>query len=309
VDAAPPLDPLHPAAQAVADELERLSGPEPFEELAVADARRAPLPIDAGRALARRLGRDALPPVARVDDRTVDGPAGPLPVRVYTPPGAADPRPPLLVFVHGGGWVLGDLDGVEELARGLCVHGGCVVASVGYRKAPEARFPAPYDDVRAAAGAVRQRAAAFGADPARAAIAGESAGASLAAAAAAALPGAFRLQVLLVPVTDLAAEPGGWYARHLLADPADATDPRVSPLRAPRADLEGRPPALVVTAGADPLRGQGRAFAGRLMDARVPTTHAHVPGVMHAFLGLAAVLEPAAAAQRLIGAHVRAALA
>ena len=277
----------------------------PFDTLTVEEAR-ARLkvhPLPGARA-------DA---VASAADRTIPGPSGPLGLRVYTPFGAGPF--PLLVFFHGGGFVVCDLTTHDALCRNLCAGAGCVVASVDYRLAPEHRFPAAPDDCLAATRWAAEHAAELGADPARVAVGGDSAGGNLAAVVAlrARDEGGPRLagQLLLYPTTD--AEAAGmpslaenaegygltrrdmaWFKGHYLADPAEAADPHASPLRA--ADLRGLPPALVQTAEYDPLRDEGEAYAARLREAGVPTTLSRRAGMIHGFLffpGLVAAADAA----------------
>ena len=277
----------------------------PFDTLTVEEARARlkVYPLPGARA-------DA---VASAIDRTIPGPAGPLGLRVYTPRGGTGPLP-LLVFFHGGGFVVCDLGTHDALCRNLCAGAGCVVASVGYRLAPEHRFPAAPDDCLAATRWAAEHAAELGADPARVAVGGDSAGGNLAAVTALRLrdEGGPRLagQVLLYPTTD--AEPAGmpslvenegygltrrdmaWFKRHYFNDPSDAGNPHASPLRA--ADLRGLPPALVQTAEYDPLRDEGEAYAARLRAAGVPTTVSRRAGMVHGFLffpGLVAAADAA----------------
>ena len=254
-------------------------------------------------------------------DRTIPGPGGPLPVRVYRPNvggvlgrvrEAVGGRPlPVLVFAHGGGFVVGSLDAADSAARGLANQAQCVVVSVGYRLAPEHRFPAAHEDLLAAVRWLSAHADELDGDPERLAIAGESAGGTLATATCLALARAGErlpvLQALIVPVTDW-ADRGAmhWYARHLVSDPAQVEDPRLSPLRLPLRELAGLPPTIVVTAGADELREQGEAYALKLMDAGVHVTLTRFPGVGHSFFGMKAVLAAANLAVLQVGAAVRA---
>ncbi len=268
------------------------------------------------------LRRDALMaggptiPVAAADDLTVDGGDGPLPARLYRPGGADEPtrtwqatdeRLPLLVFLHGGGFVLGDLDSHDAVCRVFCRHAGILVLSVGYRLAPEHRFPAAVDDALAAFGWAVDNAERLGADPRRIAVGGDSAGGNLAAIIAqhdaASGRGALALQLLLYPVVDfvdrtasrelfgrgffLESDTMDWFEQHYLPPagerPADfdPADRRLSPLRT--ADLTGLAPALVVTAGFDPLRDEGEAYAARLAEAGVPTLARRMPDLIHGF--------------------------
>ncbi|MCZ7526726.1 MAG: alpha/beta hydrolase [Acidimicrobiia bacterium] len=257
--------------------------------------------VDASARRARRVE------VHRVDDRHIPGPGGELPVRVYRPSGGTGL--PVLVWFHGGGWVLGGLDSHEELLRPLVNATGCVVVSVDYRLAPEHRFPAAVDDAFAAVSWVHDHAEAVGGDPERVAVGGDSAGGNLAAVVSLMArdrggpPVAF--QLLVYPVTDhefesasmrenrgyfLEADGMRWFYRHYLGD-ADPGDWRVSPLRA--SDLGGLPPALVITAELDPLRDQGEAYGRRLGEAGVAVDVRRYDGMFHGFLGFRDVLEPA----------------
>ncbi len=278
----------------------------PFDTLSVEEARARlkVYPLPGARA-------DA---VASVADRTIPGPAGPLGLRVYTPLGGTGPFP-LLVFFHGGGFVVCDLDTHDALCRNLCAGAGCVVASVDYRLAPEHRFPAAPDDCLAATRWAAEHAAELGADPARVAVAGDSAGGNLAAVVAlrARDEGGPRLaaQLLLYPTTDAAAagmpslaenaegygltrRDMAWFKDRYFNDPSDAGNPHASPLRA--ADLRGLPPALVQTAEYDPLRDEGEAYAARLREAGVPTTVSRRTGMIHGFLFFPGLVRAADAA-------------
>ena len=223
------------------------------------------------------------PADVKVMDRTIPGPAGELPVRLYRPASApADALLPALVYAHGGGWVFGNLDSHDVLCAQLALEAGIAVFHVDYRLAPEARFPGAFDDVVAALQWVAANGASVGIDPTRLAIGGDSAGGNLAAAVAlwARDNGGPKLlmQLLAYPVTDAVARTESyrhfedgyglnavtmeWFFDHYTPEKANRGDWRVSPLRA--ASLAGLPPALVVTAGYDPLRDEGRAYAWRL---------------------------------------------
>ncbi len=269
--------PLHPSAQVIVDFLNDAGlgiGPDATPEQA--------------RALtAQRAGWFEPHAVHEVYDRTVPGPAGPVPVRVYRPSEATGL--PVVVWFHGGGWVIGGLDSHDHLCRLLCDDAGCVVVSVDYRLAPEHPFPAAVEDCVAAYGWVAANATEVGGDPGRVAVGGDSAGGNLAAVVALTRRDAGdpppRAQVLVYPVTDhefdspsmhenatgyfLEREHMRWFFGHYLRTPADADDWRVSPLRAP--DLSGVAPAIVVTAEYDPLRDQGEAYGARLRAAGVDT--------------------------------------
>ncbi|MGW7365767.1 alpha/beta hydrolase [Streptomyces sp. NPDC054841] len=252
---------------------------------------------------------DPLPPVGRVRDRTIPGPAGDLDlaVRIYEPEGGKRPRP-TVVFLHGGGFTLCGLDTYERTCRTLCRAASAVVVSVDQRLAPEARFPAPLEDAYAALVWAADHIGELGGDPAALVVAGDSSGGTLAAAGALLARDrggpAIALQALVYPATDAAMDTGSyrtnahgyyltaahmeWFWAQYLGPEGDPADPLASPLRA---RLEGLPPAYIVTAGCDPLCDEGRAYAARLRDAGVAVTEGHFPGMFHGFLALAAVLE------------------
>jgi acetyl esterase len=266
------------------------------------------LPLDQGRAQISSeawVFGDAIP-VGTVRDLTVPGPAGPIPARLYHPSGLEEPSA-LLVYYHGGGWVLGDLEVSDSACRVLAVNAGLSVLSVDYRLAPEHRFPAAVDDAVAAFRYAVDHAASLGVDPAAVGVGGESAGGNLAAVVSqitTAEPGpAPAFQLLFFPVTDLSTKhrsyrlfPEGfflteaqmdWYRGHYLADPSHAFDPRVSPLLAE--DLTGLPHAYVAVAGFDPLRDEGEAYARRLKQAGVPVTLRRHSGLVHGIINATGV--------------------
>jgi acetyl esterase len=244
--------------------------------------------------------------------------AGSIPVRVYSPDA---PLPaPTIVYFHGGGFVIGDLDTHDSLARRLCNDVGAVVVSVDYRLAPEHPFPAGVEDADSAVRWVVAHVSDFGGDPARVAVAGDSAGANLAAVAvqfatADGIP--LAAQLLAYPTTDAGGEYASltenaegyflsradmewFFSRYLGMDLDDprarglSADPRVSPLRA--ASLAGLPPAIVATAEFDPLRDEGDAYATALAAAGVPVEHRQFPGMIHGFWGMGATSVGAEAA-------------
>ena len=247
-------------------------------------------------------------PVHDVTDRTIPGPAGDIPVRVYRPSAATGL--PLLLWFHGGGWVTGNLDTHDQLGRLLSDAVGAVVVSVDYRLAPEAKFPAAADDCLAAYEWVLEHASEVGADAGRVAIGGDSAGGNLAAvvtldARERGLPQP-KLQLLVYPVTDyefesasmidnakgyfLEAESMQWFYDHYARTPSDFADPRFSPLRA--SDVSGLADAVVVTAEFDPLRDQGEAYGKRLQQANVSTEVVRADGLIHGFFGLHEFMPP-----------------
>jgi acetyl esterase len=247
------------------------------------------------------LGRR--PRVAAARALAIEGPGGPLPLRVYTPQGTGPF--PVMLYLHGGGWVIGSVASYDALARHLCHETGSVVVTVDYRLAPEHRFPAALDDCRAALDWVHANCTALGGDPRRIVLAGDSAGGNLTAVCAALAHDAGAPspagQVLVYPVTGYHtpptpsyAEPDKgrmlsrammvWFFEQYLPDPSQAADPRACPLR--REDLSGLPPALVITAQHDPLRDEGIAYARRLAAAGVPVRESHYAGEQHGFVGL-----------------------
>lgn len=248
------------------------------------------------------------PPLARKEDLTIPGPAGDLPARLYGPEPAGRAPLPLIAFFHGGGWIQGDLETHDALCGKLSRRAGALVVAVDYRLAPEHKFPAAVEDCLAAWRWLAAHAAELGGDPARLAVAGDSAGGNLSAVVSqrmaveqGPMPAA---QVLIYPATDMHLQSAsheamrndaviprerirfylGWYLR----SEADKDDPLASP--ALTEDLTGQPPALVVTCGFDPLRDEGRDYAERLTRAGVEASHREWPGQIHAFTILTAVI-------------------
>jgi acetyl esterase len=293
--------PLDPQAKVFLDQMIAMGGP-PLHSLSVPDARALMVAL-AGMAGTRDL------PLATVQDRTIPGPAGAIPVRVYTPHGTG-PHP-LLVYFHGGGWVIGNLDTHDGVCRELAHGAGCVVMSVDYRLAPEHKFPAAPDDCYAATAWAGQHAAEIGADARRIAVAGDSAGGNLTCVVAlmARDKGGPRLcfQLPIYPATShaldmpsyvenatgylLETEAMVWFWGHYLPTHADGEHVYASPLRAQ--DLRGLPPALVITAEFDPLRDEGEAYAKRLKDAGVPTRLRRFDGMIHGFFGMSGIMDQA----------------
>lgn len=256
---------------------------------------------------------ESVPPadLAAVEDLDVPGAAGILRARLYRP--KADSAVPTLLYLHGGGFVVGDVDAYDLQARNIAEKAGVAVLSCDYRLAPEHPFPAAVEDAVALTRWTLANAAKLGGDSARVAIAGDSAGGNLAAVAAQAVRDespALIGQLLIYPVTDFANERPShtenadgplltrsrmeWFNEHYLPDGADPRDPRVSPLLAP--NLTGLPPAIVVTAGYDPLRDEGDAYAEALRAAGVAVTHLRYPSLIHGFCGFGPFSEGCATA-------------
>jgi acetyl esterase len=292
--------PINPQVQALLDEFAK-QGLPPFEEMSPTQARLVALGF-------RDLQGEA-ENVAEVRDIMIPGPAGALPVRLYHPsPGKVLP---LVVYFHGGGWVIGDVEIVDKPCRALANASGCVVASVNYRLSPETKFPGPVEDCYAATRWLSEHAGSVGTDTRSVAVAGDSAGGNLAAAVALMARDrgapAIAYQLLIYPVTMPAAgstfasysdNADGylltragmvWFWDHYLATPDDGKNPYASPLHA--ADLSGLPPAMVITAEFDPLRDEGLAYARRLQEAGVSVKSSHYDGMIHGFFWMAGALD------------------
>jgi acetyl esterase len=265
--------------------------------------------------------------IGATSDRTFPGPSGEVGLRVYTPLGATAPLLPGLVFFHGGGFVLGDLESHDGLCRTLSNESGCRVVSVDYRLAPEHPFPAAVEDSFAAVKWVAENAAELGIDAARIAVGGDSAGGNLAAVAAVLAKKAsgpkLAFQLLIYPVAQLGgAETASmrenakgyflekasmeWFTRLYCPEASQRSDPRLSPLLA--RDVTGLPPAYVVTAGFDPLRDEGKAYADKLDAAGVAVTYVNYPGMVHGFFSFRGLVPKAREAVAAAAAALRAAL-
>ena len=288
--------PLDPQAKAVMDQVATLGFP----------AAHTVSPQQA-RANAQARSRAAGPEVARVQDRTIPGPDSQLSVRIYTPPGSGPF--PALVWFHGGCWVVGDLESADATARHLTLGAGCVVVSVDYRLAPEAKFPGPAEDCYAATRWVAEHAAEIGGSGNNLAVGGDSAGGNLAAAVCLMAKDrggpSLGMQLLVYPVTARDFQTGSyvdnaegynltrdtmvWYWEQYLANDTDGTNAYAAPQQAQ--DLRGLPPAVVITAEYDPLRDEGEAYAHRLQAVGVPTTCTRYPGMIHGFFGMSAVVD------------------
>jgi acetyl esterase len=249
------------------------------------------------------------PPISRAADSVIPGPGGDLTIRVYTPEGKGPF--PILIFSHGGGFVLGNLDTHDPVCRNLCAGAGCVVVAVDYRLAPENKFPAATDDCLAATCWAAENAEALGGDPNRICVGGDSAGANLSTVTAMRIRDEggpnLRGQLLVYPLTDyhtpgtpsikkfaglfLTWEEMVWFAEQYIGDPSEIDHPHVHPLRA--RDLSDLPPALVMTAEYDPLRDEGERYAERMASRRVPVRHIRYNGMIHGFFGFLGIFDQA----------------
>ena len=304
--------PLDPKAQEVIDEAAALGIPPPHT-----------VSPQQARLNAQLRPRAPGPAVSDVKDLNIPSPRGEVPVRVYTPPGEGPF--PVLMWFHGGGIVVGDLDAADGNSRNLCVGAGCVVVSVDYRLAPEHKFPAAPEDCYAATTWVVEQGASIDADPRRIVVGGDSAGGNLAAVVA--LMSRDRSgptlshQPMVYPMLDcdydtpsylqnadgflLTRDSMIWFWNHYLRSDDDKADPYALPLQAE--DLSGLPSALVITAEYDPLRNDGETYGGRLQKEGVPTTSVCYDGMLHGFFAMSAVLDQgkqamAAASDELIKA-------
>ena len=306
---------LHPQARALLDLLAARGVPT-IESLPHLDARSA---YRERRAILQPPPQD----VAEVRDLSAPGPHGPIPLRLYRPKVDSGVRLPVLVYYHGGGWVIGDLDTHDTLCRELANGSGMAVVAVDYRLAPEHRFPAAFDDALAATQWVHDHADELGVDATRLAVGGDSAGGNLAAVVCLAARDAGTLpivfQLLIYPGTDqrrghgshttngkgylLTADTITWFHDHYIDDPKHDLDWRASPLL--HADHRGLPPALVITAGYDPLRDEGLDYARALSAAGNAATYVCFERQIHGFITMGKVLDEANTAVALCAAELK----
>ena len=310
---------LHPQAKALLELIARVGLPA-THTLSPPDAR-------AMYRERRFFTQPAAPEVGRITELQADGPHGAIPLRAYRPAGCADAQTlPVLVYFHGGGWVIGALDTHDPLCRELANASGCAVVAVDYRMGPEHRFPAAVDDCIAATRWVRRHAHDLQLDASRLAVGGDSAGGNLATVVAIAardagdLPIAF--QLLISPATDmrrtapshvsngqgylLTSDTIGYFHDHYIADAAQDLDWRASPLL--HDDLSKLPPALLLTAGYDPLRDEGLAYSQALTEAGNRVTHICFERQIHGFITMGKVIDEANAAVAICAAELRRAL-
>ena len=305
---------LDPQVQGLLDAF-KAQGLKSFEQMTVPEAR--------ATAMAFVDLEGDVEPVAEVTEHRVPVRGGEIALRLYRPAGAA--AQPVVVYFHGGGFVFGNLDLVDKVARSLSKVSGAAVASVDYRKAPEHPFPTAPEDAYAALGWVREHAGQFGLDAARIAVAGDSAGGNLAAVVSQIArdrqgPKIVH-QVLIYPVTDAAGvgypsrqenaegylltqAAMEWFFGHYLTDPAEAKLPYVSPIRG---DLQGLPAATVITAGYDPLRDEGDAYAAALAKAGSTVDHVRNPSMIHGFFWMRGVIGHTQGVFDRVGRNLRAA--
>src|SRR5262245_306184 len=308
--------PLDSQAQSLVDALAKLNL-KPIEDSTPDEARES--------MRSRTAGLGPFPDVAAITEHRVPVQGAEIAVRLYSP-GGAGPHP-ALVFYHGGGWVIGDLDTHDGLCRTLTKAAGCMVASVDYRLAPETKYPAAAEDSYAALLWLVANAGKLGVDPRRIAVGGDSAGGNLSTVVALMARDrkgpALACQILIYPVTNhsldtpsyhenatgyvLTREAMRWFWRHYLAREEQGKEPHASPLQA--ASLAGLPPALVITAECDPLRDEGEVYAARLRDAGVPVTLTRYGGTFHGFIRMTKFLDKARAAVDEIAGSLRKAFA
>ena len=306
---------LHPQCKAFLDMLAAAGG-KPLEQLPLAEARLVP------RALIEFGGPEEH--VARVEDRVIPGPAQPIPVRIYWPVLAGNL--PALMFFHGGGFVICDLDSHDRQCRSLANASGSVVVAVDYRLAPEHTFPAAPDDAYAATRYVAEHSAEFGIDPNRLAVVGDSAGGNLATVVALMARDrggpALRFQLLIYPVVDfedespsmreyatdhfLTRELMDWFLSQYVTSAAEGRSPFASPMNAD--DVRGLPPAMIITGECDPLRDQGEAYARKLQKAGIPVELKRYDGMIHLFFNLGGIIDTGRTAMADVASAVRQAL-
>ena len=310
--------PLHSQYEALLSQLASAGGP------ALSD-----MPVSAGREMYRMM-QPAAPDieVGKVEDRKIPGPGGPIPVRIYTPKASPQNKGgpfPIFMNFHGGGWVIGDLDTADSQCRDVCNLAQCVVVSVDYRLAPEHKFPAAVDDCLAAYRWLRERGREVGVDTGRVGVGGDSAGGNLAAVVCQlargqglALPAC---QVLIYPATDFTLDTPShrelehghiiprdrivWYAQQYLRNEADKLDERASPIRG---EMRGLPPALIITAGFDPLRDEGHRYAEALRKGGTDVQCHEYEGQIHAFVSLTKAIPQGMTATLEIADYLRARL-
>jgi acetyl esterase len=299
--------------QAVLDQLAALH-PKPITALSAPAARKQPSPADAVKALLTKQGKSTAPmPVGNVENRMIPGPSGQIPVRIYTPKGSGPF--PVVVYYHGGGWVIANLNTYDASPRAIVNMANAVVVSSHYRQGPEHKFPAAHQDAFAAYRWVLENAKSLNGDSSKVAVMGESAGGNLAAAVSMmARDSSVQLpvyQVLVYPIAgsdvntpsyreNATAKPLNkpmmqWFFQKYLRSPADGKSPLIDLVHA---DLQALPAATVITAQIDPLRSEGKELADRLEEAGVEVDYQNYDGVTHEFFGMGAVVNEAKLAEQ-----------
>lgn len=312
---------LHPEMQAVIEQLTALSGPTPLAKMTPQEARKAPSAADAAMATMKKFNIPTPPATADTMSRTV---MPGVKVRIYTPKGAAGPLP-VIVYYHGGGWVIANLDTYDASVRSLVEQTGAIIVSVAYRQAPEHKFPTAHDDSFAAYQWTLKNAASFKGDPQRVAVAGESAGGGLACAVSmmardkkVQMP---KHQLLVYPIAGydlntpsyqantqtkpLNKDLMAWFFKYYLRTPADGKNPLIDLVHA---NLKGLPPTTLITDQYDPLMSEGKMLADNLQKAGVAVKYQNYDGVTHEFFGMAAVVPEAKQAQAMASAELKNAL-
>ncbi|MBA2288517.1 MAG: alpha/beta hydrolase [Ktedonobacteraceae bacterium] len=291
--------PVDPQVQVFLDTLAAIGAP-PLHEQSVNEARQAIAALD-------RMG-DTPEHIHSIENRSIPGPAGTIPIRIYSPEGQGPF--PILVFFHGGGWVICDLDTHDPACRILANAAHCIIVSVDYRLAPEHKFPAAPEDCYAATQWVAQNATSINGDPARIAVGGDSAGGNLAAVVSLMARDrgepSIAFQLLIYPVTDyylpgttsyannaegyfLTRDAMAWFWKHYISIADDLDNPYLNPLRAK--DVSKLPPAYIVTAEFDPLCDEGEAYAQRLREAGVPVQARRYNGMIHGFFTMVGLID------------------
>ncbi|QKG56860.1 alpha/beta hydrolase [Hymenobacter sp. BRD128] len=312
---------LHPEMQTVIEQLTAMSGPTPLNKLPVPQARKAPSPTDATMAVMQKFNIPTPPVTADTMSREV---APGVKARIYTPKSGTAPFP-VIVYYHGGGWVIANLNTYDPSVRALCEQTGAVIVSVAYRQAPEHKFPTAHNDSFAAYQWTLKNAASLKGDPARVAVAGESAGGNLACAVSmmardkkVQLP---KHQLLVYPIAGydlntpsyqantqtkpLNKDLMAWFFQHYLRTPADGKNPLIDLVHA---NLKGLPPTTLITDQYDPLMSEGKMLADNLQKAGVTVKYQNYDGVTHEFFGMAAVVPEAKQAQALASGELKSAL-
>ncbi len=312
---------IHPEMQAVIEQLTAMSGPTPPSKLTPPEVRKAPSAADAAMATMKKFNIPTPPATADTMSRSV---MPGVKVRIYTPKGATGPLP-VIVYYHGGGWVIATLDTYDASVRSLVEQTGAIIVSVAYRQAPENKFPTAHNDSFAAYQWTLKNAASFKGDPARVAVAGESAGGNLACSVSmmardkkVQLP---KHQLLVYPIAGydlntpsylantqtkpLNKDFMAWFFKYYLRTPADGKSPLIDLVHA---NLKGLPPTTLITDQYDPLMSEGKLLADNLKKAGVAVKYQNYEGVTHEFFGMAAVVPEAKEAQALASGELKSAL-